>query len=263
MGDLLEKFGLTEFFAFLCPGVVVGTSALLWINPKLSNLLGKELADQQVVVGLLLLVASYTVGMVVSSFGTGGSYLYLRNKRKIDGGVGSNGLWRQMILYLSMIPLVLFWIPDPKLSTRANRSIIEANLRISEDLETFGGLQGQVVARSQWDLLSTYRAVMSGRVGEVGRPIVAELEAMHRRVLFALGVSAALLILAVVAVSKIFLPFALLQFGWSPQPPEIGFPSLLAIAIGATLGCFLLRLVAGHWWLAELFLTRALTVARD
>ena len=233
--------------------MVLTASALLWVKPEFSDVLG-DLASQKVVVGLLLLIVSYTIGMIIASWSSAGSAHYIRNKRAREAGqLGDSRFWYWPIL-------CLHWIRDPKPNQQAYLSIVKTNIRITEDLQKFGGLQGQSMAVSPWELLETYRVIMSGRIGCEGSPIVAEAESIHRRLIFTLGVSLALLILAVESTSRLII-FAISEATiWDPKLPEISWPLLLALLVIPALGSIVLRLVAGHWWQYEIFLTRGITV---
>ena len=64
MKEILEKFGLSEFFAYICPGVILLSSLALWKWPDFTS----DFWKQQAVVLLLGFILSYILGLILASF---------------------------------------------------------------------------------------------------------------------------------------------------------------------------------------------------
>jgi len=255
MKDILEKFGLSEFFAYLCPGAILVCSSALWAAPGLNDLLGSKLEKHPLVVVLLLVVVCYALGLIVTFWGSSGAHRYVRAHRV------------RRLCSSKLRERLTFWplrfccgIPVPV----DNEATVEGHLRMSQDLTRYAGLPGLSALETPWDRLSLYRTVMTDRLGKGASAILSEADAIHRRFLFAVGVALALFLVALqsglLALSSLHgvRPFSV----WIAQ---LGLPHLdqrLALFLLATLGILasiLLRRVAGRLWEQELLLTCSLT----
>ena len=273
MKDLLEKLDLIELFAYLCPGIIVLYSSVFWAKPDLAVLLGDELAKHQLVVAALLIIASYTSGMLVASWSSAGADYYIRiykNPQKIPTS------WRRPIWWI-----VCFFhaLPVP----RSTSFLVEGQLQISEGIDKYAGVPGLSLLQNPWDRLATYRTIMSGRLGRKGRPILTEAQWVHRRLLFALGVALAVLIVGLQAIVRLLLygfttwlpltsKWLLINFqalplnfqvfpltSWVESLPHTSLPSLVGIGIIGIASSLGLRKIAGRMWEYELLLTSSLT----
>ena len=245
MKEILEKIGLSEFFAYVFPGGILLVSLILWVDMKeLQGFLGETIVKQNFVVATFILVFSYTLGLIVASWSSSGADLYIRMKRR-----------PQAIRQERRALRVLLWVFHALPDLRFNRSTVEAHLKITEDLTRYSGLQRLSLYESPWDRLVLYRTVMADRVGERGRTILTEADAVHRRFLFSQGVALAFLLLAVQALLRLFL---LLTSSDSFFPSAKPFWLVVIVAIGVS-ASFGLRIAAGRWWEYEFLLTSALT----
>lgn len=257
MKDLLEKLDLVEFFAYLCPGIIILSSIVLW-RPNLTAVFGEEVAKHEVLVIIILLVVSYALGVMIASWSGAGADYYVRtykNQQKQPAG------WRRPAWW---VILLFHWLPVPQ----SGRALVEKQLQISEALELHTGLQGLPILQNPWERLATYRILVSGKVGDKGRPILTEAEWVHRRLLFALGVALALLLLFLQATLRLLLlgfhKLKLFTLGpedftsWVDSLPAINVLTLLIIAAFSLTASFGLRRIAARWWQYELLLTCSL-----
>lgn len=256
MKDILEKFGLSEVFAYLCPGVILVSSSALWAAPSLDKLLGSKLEKYPLVVVLILIVVCYALGLIVTFWGSNGADRYVRahRVRKWRGSTLRERLTLWRLRFLHGLPFPL-----------ENEATVEANLRISQDLTRYAGLPGLSALESPWDRLSLYRTVMTDRLGDGASAILAEADATHRRFLFALGVALALLLVTLQSVLLFVLSSLRGVRTLSLWIAKSGLPHVderLALFFLAGLGLLaslLLRRVAGRLWEQEFLLTSSLT----
>lgn len=257
MKDLLEKLDLVEFFAYLCPGIIVLSSIILW-TPNLAAVFGEELAKHEVLVIIILLVISYAFGVMIASWSGAGADYYVRtynNEQKQPTG------WRRPVWW---VILLFHWLPVPQ----SGRALVEKQLQIFESLEQHTGLQGLPILQNPWERLATYRILVSGKVGDKGRPILTEAEWVHRRLLFALGVALALLLLSLQTILRLLLlglhKLKLFALGpedfiaWVNSLPAINLLTLLILAAFSLAASFGMRRIAARWWQYELLLTCSL-----
>src|SRR5438132_10995843 len=82
MKEVLEKFGLVEVFAYLCPGAILLWSTLLWAKPADLGLPGGE-KETWVTFALsaFLLILAYTLGLVVATLSSELAAFYIRHAR--------------------------------------------------------------------------------------------------------------------------------------------------------------------------------------
>jgi len=157
MKDFLEKFTLTEFFAYLCPGVILFCSFALWIASDLNQVLGSKLEKHPLVVAFILLIACYALGLIVTAWGSSGANLYVREYLYRRVRPRRAGLREQMVW---LVRRFLHEVPVP----RQTRSMVDGQLRIAEDLESYAGLPGLSALQSPWDRLTTYRTIIADRL---------------------------------------------------------------------------------------------------
>jgi len=251
--DLIDKFGLNEVLAYLCPGVFLLGSLALWLRPDFAPLVGDKLATNAVVVGTLLLVAAYAVGLMGAAWSGQGARAYLRRaaRKACKASVPKAKFSLRALLW----PLLwsFHWIPSPCV----NRSVVDGQLRIAEGLATFGGLQGLTRLENPWDRLAIFRTIVCGRVASRGLPILAEAEAVHRRLLFALNMALVFLLIALQALVRlVFYTLSWVHLLGLPDVPIGVLWVLVVLGIAASFG---LRYVAARWWEQELLLTCSLT----
>ena len=251
MKDILEKLDLIELFAYLCPGAIVLFSTVLWMDQNTLNGLKEIFKEQQILGAIMSIIVSYAVGVMIALWSGVGADRYIRAHYKPNAAPKED--WEA----LGWLALNLFhWIPVP----RMNASIVEGQLRIAEALTRYTGLNNLSLMQNPWDRLATYRTIVSGRVGDEGRPILTEAEWVHRRLLFAIGVSLAVLLLALQAL----LGFLLILFHKLPvlavlPSPHYSPGRLVLLTFIGLVSSFGLREMAGRWWEYELLLTCSLS----
>ncbi len=254
MKDILQKFGPSELFAYLCPGAILVCSSALWAAPGLNTLLGSKLEKHPLVVVFMLIVVCYALGLIVTFWGSSGADKFVRAHRirELCGSKLRERLTLWWLRFLHGIPLPL-----------ANEATVEANLRISQDLTRHAGLPGLSALESPWDRLTLYRTVMADRLGEGASAILSEADATHRRFLFAVGVALALLLVTLQSILLFALSYLRGVQPLSRWIAQAGLPHvderLLLLAGLGLLASLLLRRVAGRLWEQELLLTCCLT----
>jgi hypothetical protein len=251
MKELIEKVGISELFAYLCPGLILLLSLRFWIEPKKMDEIFREIIKQDLILVILVLILSYTLGLIVASWSNRGAALYYRLKGRIKVSRQiSNDCYLFQNIALWLIGF-MHWLPQ----FRVNASVVANNLRIAQDLDELVRLQGLSSLDIPWDRLVIYRTIMAGRVGEKGKTILTEADSIHRRFLFALGVAMALFLLAFQSLIRLILSMT----PWNASLPHIPVIWLVVIAFLAGLTSYSLRIVAGRWWEQELILTSSLT----
>lgn len=263
MKDILEKLGLTEFFAYLSPGAIVLCSFALWGKPRLGSIIGSELAKQQCVVVALLLILCYMLGMIVSLWGCAGARQYVamhgrKRARYMVHGTLNRLTWGWLYAF-HRLPLPA---SDPWLVGR------EINIALT--LREQVGLEKLSKRLTPWDWLTTYRSLMSEKAGGGPDRVVADAESAHRRLLFCLGVSLAVSLIALQSFAKLGLLVVLTLSSsdvsrtetWAMSNTDwINVLPLAAMTVVGVLISFGLRQAAGQWWERELILTCSLAKA--
>lgn len=267
----------------MSPGVIVISSLALWTKPNLPGIVGEELAGQSLVVSVFLLILAYGLGLIIATLSWAGATQYTYNKaaprfvrpvRRFSWRtfgqtlLGSIRLSLLKSLASSFLRAGLWlssWLPLP-----TQGQTVELRLQVSEALDRHLGLAAasnmQRFYKTIWDFLATFRTVISGTLDNSKRPVLSEAEAVHRRLLFGLGVGFALLLLAVESLARLVLYFISRpqhdppeSANWLEKLPVLDLPLLCLIIVFGLLGSFALRWVAGRWWVQELLLTSALT----
>jgi hypothetical protein len=236
----IESIGLSDVLAFICPGTVFIVSLSVWLDLNLEALLGKDLAANEYAVAVVFVAGAFASGMIFVSFASEGADSYQRRSLSKRDSLVAGFVHVCLKLFCS--------VPGP----RMNQSLVAGQVQIALDLERHGKLRGLSVLESPWDRLTTYRTVMEGKMGEKAPKVFHEAGVVHQRLLFALGVAFALLILGLH-----FLARAL--FWWNASLPHIEVPLLIAAGSLAIAASLCLRWVGGKWWEKELLLTVSLT----
>ncbi len=248
MKEILEKFGLSEFFAHICPGGILLSSLALWAQLKFDS----PFWNREVLVAISVLLLSYTLGLILASFNRMALVRYLRSApaerrgflRKIRAGT-------IRLLYHFSLP-------------RFTSSNVHANLRIAEDLARLAGVDSLPALAGPWDGLVIYRTFVADRVGERGKAILTEADTFHRRFLFSMGVALAVYLLAIQALIRFILHFFGKAFhesiftSWNQTLPAISPFWLAAITIFGLGASLELRQIAIRMWELERDLTESL-----
>lgn len=249
MKDLV--LGLTEIFARLCPGLILLSSATLWLSPPSKDSLAQP-KQYELVLLAMGLIAAYTLGLILE---TASGWLAHRYTKFGGSGYQPAGLTRRWLdrLRLWFFSLLVGF------RFRMEVSTTEGLLRIVEQLEDNGIEAGLGERFSPLDLIWSYRTVVSGPLGERAQPLLRLSENIRARLLFTLGVEFSLLVTAAVALLRIIIE------GWSGTPglgesiaSRAGVANWFVGMVGVVLS-FLLRPVMARLWRQELFFTFSLT----
>ena len=210
--DFLDRFGLGEVFAHICPGFVVILSSLLWWRPDSDSVLFKSTAGAVVV----LLLLSYTVGLVVASYLSiaEGRYLLARHRFRKQG-------------WLRRIPTGFVLLGCRFAAGKPDATLVDWATAIASTLRDLGAPIGLAQHIKSSERFGVFQAIARGRGMD---DVIEEAQGYRRRATFALGVGVALLATAGQMLLRLVLSQAL---DTSPAIwPEIHEPALLA---GATI----------------------------
>ena len=258
MKDLVQGLGLTEIFARLCPGLILLSSAALWL-PRAEKLdrgaqpqytyLFDELKQHEFVLLAMGLIAAYTLGLILE---TASGWLAHRYTKFGGSGYEPAGLTRRWLDRLRL----WFFILLVGFRFRMEVSTTEGLLRIVEQLEDNGIAAGLGERFSPLDLIWSYRAIVSGPLGEPAQPLLRLSENIRARLLFTLGVEFSLLVSAAVTLLRIIIKGCSgAGNSMSDWPCELCW---FVVTAGVVLSA-LLRPVMGRLWRQELFFTFSLT----
>ncbi len=246
MKDFLDKLGLAELFAYLFPGGILLSSLLLWVSADdLPVLLRARDGWQLVGVGAVLLIVSYSLGLIVSSVSTWAAALCWRK-------AGRHYAEPRPLRWLGLFLLdLLGGVPRPQ-----NKSFRTELTRISASLTRLVRLSGLASTEVPWERLVAYRAILTDRVGDKAKTAIAEADSLHRRFLFAQAVGLVGALLAFQGVARL----VTLRLGWGEDVfPPVYRGWLIALILVGALSSLALRWTAGRWWEAEFVLTCSLT----
>ena len=252
MKDLVQGLGLTEIFARLCPGLILLSSAALWLPPP-SKDLSDLLKPYELVLFALGLIAGYTLGLILEA----ASGWLAQHYWRLKFGYEPEELFPRWIRKLERWPVALL----VGFNLRSEVSVREGLLRMTEQLEENGIEPPLGQNFSSLDYMWYYRIVMSGPLGERAHPLLRVSENVRARLLFALGVEFSLLVTAAVAFLRIIIEgwpwtLGLDESGSSLAAVSLCEPCSLVVAVGVVFS-FLLRPVMARLWRQELFLPSA------
>ena len=234
MKEVLEKFGLVEFFAYICPGLILLTSLALWTRLNFDAPFWK----QEALVIVLVLILSYILGLILASFND-------MSQRQYHRSIGAIR--------------ILYSFPSPRFTP----SVVQANLTIAEDLERLAGGGGLSSLASPWDRLVIYRALVASRLGDRGKAILAEADILHRRFRFAMGVALAVFLVAIQSFFRLILVvlgfFLDAILTWNSMLPSVSPILLLCITAIGLWASFELRRFAIRMWELERYLSSSLS----
>lgn len=248
MKEIIERFGLSEFFAYISPGIILLSSLGLWAKPDFTSAFWK----QEFLVIVIFLILSYTLGLILVTINNIGLTRHLRKSIKKRKGILSK-IWGWVICFFS-----------PFLSPHFTPSIVDANLRIAQDLIRISGIGGASAYVNPLDWLVIYRVMKADYVGENCKLVLSEADTFHRRFRFSMGVSLALFLLAIQSILRLFL-FCLETFYESIRTfinnafPSINYFWLIVLIIFGLWSSFTLRKFAIQMWDLERYLTVSLT----
>jgi hypothetical protein len=199
MKEFLDKFGLNEVLGYLFPGVIALCALLLWGVPPPSRLLGPELGRNNFVLGLLLLIFSYAIGLVVSMASVAG----LKMADELGALSISGGNWPQYVSFAgSWLKLTFIRTIARTPGSPASPAKVAALLDIAQVLERLYGIDVMPLLTHPTAQLSILRAVASDRLKEKIATPLQEAETQRRRYMFALGVALSLTILGLSSVTR-------------------------------------------------------------
>lgn len=124
MKEILEKFGLSEFFAYICPGMLSLFSLTLWKWPDFNQ----PFWNREVLAAISILILSYTLGLILASLNHIAWTRYPRSTQE-----DRSGFLRK--IRANVILFLLYHFPPP----RSASFTVEAGLRITEDLVRLSG----------------------------------------------------------------------------------------------------------------------------
>ena len=262
MKDILERFDLNEFLAYVCPGVIVLASLTFWYRPNFENSFWK----QEFLLVSLGLILSYTLGWILAAYNLMAIVRYRR-----ASGIRKRTL---PIRILTGVKRAIFVFSSPGISP----SMLEANLKIEEGLEKISKDIGLPILKDRSVLPAdrpvAYRRLVTGRVGHIGEYISLHADYYHKRFLFSIGMAVALLILSIQSLLRLVADvldaidstsqvIGLLSFSnnqWLPIKPDWFMAphwSIVISIVGLLIG-FELRQVAIRMWELERYLTASL-----
>ena len=262
MKDIVQGLGLTEIFARLCPGLILLSSAVLWFSPSQKQL--GQLKQYEWVLLALGLIAAYTLGLILEAASG-----WLAHRYTKFGGSG----YRPLGLTQRSLYRLRFWFFSLLVGFRFRMEVSTAEglLRIVEQLEENEIEAGLGDRFSPLDLIWSYRAVVSGPLGERAQPLLRVSENIRARLLFTLGVEFALLVTAAVALLRIIVESLPWTVGLYKMLSSLGGPQVsstsswphcepcwLVLSAGVLFSA-LLRPVMTRLWHQELFFTFSLS----
>jgi len=251
MKEILEKFGISEFFSYICPGAIILTSLLLWIKPNFKT----NIWEHDLLVTFFILIFAYTLGLILSSYNRTAEIRYLLSSQRLQ-----KGLLQTVLMYA----MRLFW----RFSSRPpDRYFTEYNLQILEGLERLGVTSDLQNITTSWERLKIFRTLIIDRSSDDNKVIENEADNFQRKSLFAMGVSIALFLLAIQAIFRliIFDIFNIFKTAnnFSGIIPDIGTVILLAISVLGIIASLELRQVAFRLLNIELYLTTCMRYSSD
>jgi hypothetical protein len=192
MKELLDKFGLTEFLAHICPGSIALSALVLWMNPTFLDKLFAKIAANSVVSTALLLMAAYAVGLTLAVLSVVGEESFNATSVPEFRRLGSVRAFGKFLAWLWL------WINHgfPKLpdGDRANDDMMLARTEVMAALDSFPARDLFSLMQYTSDQLLFFRTLFQDRHKDRAAVTLNLAETVHRRILFALGVSQSLLV---------------------------------------------------------------------
>jgi hypothetical protein len=244
MKELGDKFSVNEFLSYLCPGVCLLLSLVLWVRPDLEGAFGKDLGGKEGIIIPFLLIVGYAIGLIVAAWSGQGAFFYLAWRRPKPQG------WRRLRLLLVGL---LHWMPNQPGKKAFRDSLVEVHLRIAEGVRQHAGVINLGGAENPWETVAIYRALVAGQTGTAGESIVAAAEAIHTRMAFTLNMALVAALIALEALVRLFFPFGHFR--------KLSTVSPLVLTIVFVIGAIVslgLRFAAARWRTREVILTGSL-----
>ncbi len=249
MDKIFEQYSLSELFAYVCPGTILLSSLLFWVDPKFNS----SFWQREFVAIFLLLVSSYILGLILASYNRIAEFRYERNKLSKTG--------KRFGIFTKILDLIFTFAASrkPKVVVKMTTNL-KANIydnihnlpdRLSAPIDGLSRL-------CSWEWLQMCRTLLANYTGEKHKAILAEAERLHRRFLFSMGVALALFLVAFQALLR-FIIFALGNFWdflnqWCNTLPNVNPFLLIIIAVLGFWSSSEMRRIADNISYRELYL---------
>lgn len=247
MKEILSKFGISDFFIYICPGSIIFVSLFLWIKPDFDSNFWKP----HLLAAFLILISVYSLGLILASYNRKAQTQYLLlSQPKKDG-------WLIKVFRL-------FW----KFSSRhPDRYYAEYTIRIKEQIERLDVPPGLSKITTYWEYLEIYRKLIIDRSTDGNKFIEVEAENYQRRSLFAMGISIAIFLVTIQVIFRVII----IELGsifeifnnLNGKLHDIDIIHLIVIASIGIIASIGLRQVAFRMFIIELYLTACMRYPVD
>lgn len=183
--DFLDRFGLGEVFAHILPGFVVLLSTLVWWSVDDESLL----FESSLAAIAILLLVSYTIGLVIASYLTiaEGRYLLARHQYRKQR-------------WLRRIPTGLILLACRYASPKPDIILTDWVTGIAATLRDLGAPIGLTQHIKTSERLGVFQAIARGRGLD---DIIEEAQGYRRRAMYAMGVGIALALAAAQMLGRV------------------------------------------------------------
>jgi hypothetical protein len=232
----ISNISLAEVLLYLGPGAVFLMGLRIWGSFSPEWLFGATLAHNQAVIVFSFAIVAYSCGLFINEWCKLGAmkYMRLRFAPRIAGRFSSTE---------RAITVLCHWLPIPAF----DESMIEAQLDMNDAIKMLANLKDAAHLESPWDRLENFRLVIHAESEEQGSAMLRKAEREHQHLLFLLGLSLAVTLLAVQALFRTVVELTL--------GVRVHAANYIVIMATAAVVSIVLRLVAARVWAAELRLT--------
>jgi hypothetical protein len=232
MKEFLEKFGLTEILSHFFPGFLALCALLVWVVPDPTAFLGPDLGKNEFLLGALLLISAYAVGLVLNMWGLHGSQAATQTVP------WPGGTWAQQLRYFGSWLRWRYVVVAAGIRPPVPAAMLGL-LEIHDLLQGVYGAANMPLLLYPTTQLTIFRAAFCERLKERVGVMLAEPEVERRRYVFAIGVALAMMVLSFSALARFALamvvriPAVELQgsASWRTNVPFVLLPILGLVAV--------------------------------
>ena len=236
MKDLLGRFGFTEFFTLVCPGVLALLTFGVWLpDETLSRLTWTAFEPAKldsIALAVIVSVLAYCMGMLVNVVATEcaiGSDIWVM---RVDTERG----WKKVVIRVFTWVL---WLLQGTFDFKRGY-VVDMTIDLEQALESLTG--GRASPRSPIEVLSGFRVLVSGQMRKTWSPLVEQIAEVHRRRMFAQATASVLALLAIQSMIRLYVG----------DHSHSGF---FALALGAYIASVGLRFAVSSLWETEVLYT--------
>jgi hypothetical protein len=248
---LIDRLSLAEILGVLAPGFIMLVVLRAWLKWDLTEVLGPQVAENDLLLTATWLAVAYGMGMLLLEWVNVGTQMFMRLHLEAIAS-GANPLAVRIALprrCLFLVTRILHGMPLPRIGL----SFVEAQVMMSEFNESNSHVFELSRISSPWDRLDLFRKLIPRLEIPGSGPVLQAAAKVHSHLLYALCLSLTLTLVA----SGALIDVAIVLF----QSGSVSKWIAVALLCGSASYC--LRFAAARCWETETALVCSLAQWRD